>query len=104
MVPDGADNYRRKKFQQSPKCKSTAWVSREQKLQGANTLENESSSEHKFPGQFAPRSERTRERKFQGVKWPGPTRTFAPGCELVGARKGSVPKFHCPIGIDTIDS
>ena len=43
---------------------------------GANTLECESSRERKFPGHFArvnevQGSERAKERKFQGVNWPG---------------------------------
>jgi len=37
----------------------------------ANTLENESSREQKFLGNFAPGSERARKRKGQGEKVPG---------------------------------
>ena len=50
---------------------------------GANTLECESSRERKFPGQFAPGNESSRERIRQG-----PIGRFAPGSELARERKG----------------
>ena len=55
---------------------------------GEDTLDNESSRD-KFPGQFAPGSECSKERKYQGANWPGSYRTFAPASELAWEQKGS---------------
>ena len=66
---------------------------------GVNTLECESSTERKFPGQFAPGKESSKERESQGAKKPGsessrerigqgPIGRFAPGSELARERKG----------------
>jgi len=50
---------------------------------GANTLECKSSRERKFPGQFAPGNESSRERIGQS-----PIVRFAPGSELAWEQKG----------------
>ena len=52
---------------QAPQVSRMDESSREQKFLGANTLENESSREWKFPGQFAPGSKCT----YQGAKVTG---------------------------------
>jgi len=52
---------------------------------------NESSTEQKFPGQFAPESESSKEKSSRERTGQGPVGTFAPRSELAWERKGSVP-------------